>query len=156
MKNASIFTIIVAAFIINNCVEQINSDSTEPDALAGLEDNLPENWHYLKVGDFDTTKIPVGMGDPVQVSRVYKAEQPQPADTLSILLFFFPLEEKEMIDSIIQAQTMSSWCIPIFFAESSAHYVITSPCYIHSSSVAERGMEINSVIEIVKSYISSK
>ena len=156
MKKASILIMIAVVFLNSACVEQINSENGEFDILAGLESTLPESWHYARICDVDSVNLPVGLTAPKQVFRIYKDELPQPADTLSILLFFYEIAQKAVIDSIIQEQAIYSWCIPMAFAESTEYYVITSPCHIHSSSVFERGSEVESVVSLVKEHIEKQ
>jgi hypothetical protein len=151
MKIVSRIFMIAVIFLIHSCNEPTGHENTEDNILKGLESTLPEGWRYSKIDTIDTTQIPNGLTTPEQVFTVYKEEH-----SLSVLLFFYNVKLKPEIDSTIQEQAMSSWCTPVFFAESTGFYVVTSPCFIHSSSVAETGMEVESVLAIVKKHIENQ
>ena len=157
MKMMSVLIMITAALFIPFCVEQTTSENKEATLLTGLEKTLPESRHCIKIHKVNTVKIPVGLTEPEQAILIYKDKQSPSADTLSILLFFYKVAQKSVIDSIIKKSAVSySGNTPVAFAESAEYYVLTSPGNVHSSSVFEEGMEVESVMSLVKEYIENR
>jgi len=55
----------------------------------------------------------------------------------SLWLYFYNISEKKEILGIIANESIYSWCIPIYFNETSKYIIITSPCYIDDGVFTE-------------------
>lgn len=118
------------------------------DELDLLCENIPPDWtcKIFKEDSYDIP-IPVGVNAPLAIVKLFNpsVEFTQYTDIRtnpSLFLYFYDIQEKKHISEIIQQQELYSWCIPIYFSETTNYYIITSPCYINDGNFSTEANEL--------------
>lgn len=70
----------------------------------------------------------------------------------SLILNFYPISKKEELIRFIRSQQIFSWCIPVYYGETKAYFITTSPCFINGGSFSS---EANSAITDLQTALKS-
>lgn len=121
----------------------------------------PKNWDCsIVLKDFDKNEIPQNAPQPIGIIKYqnHNAEITGLSNTMvnpSLILDFYPINQKEALIDLIKSQQVYSWCIPIYYGETKDYFIVTSPCFINEginteqaeSSLIELQKAINQIIE---------
>ncbi len=111
------------------------ADSLLNKKLTQILNRLPTNWNgnlYNIVPNSARIKgVPAPMTVAEFVNSVDTFEVNVNKRRQHLVLYFYPLSQKDTLNEIIDQSMMYSWCIPMKFKETSDYFIITSPCYHH-------------------------
>lgn len=109
-----------------------------PDPIAAVVGALPAGWRHRVIAAAGQRGHPEALDEP---GRSLEMENPgewldAPGPVArrihpSLKLYFYPMSRKADVERAIASTARSSACIPLMFAETADHVVVTTPCDIN-------------------------
>ncbi len=103
----------------------------------------PDGWNCEIIeSNFNPIDIPKNADTPIAIVKYYNSNREfdgigQTNVNPSLILNFYPIEQKDDLVKFIKSQQFYSWCIPIYFGETSDYFIITSPCFKNGGTFTE-------------------
>lgn len=103
----------------------------------------PGGWDCeLIQSNFNSNDIPQNVDTPLAIVKYFNASREfegigQINVNPSLILNFFPINQKDNLVKLIKSQEIYSSCIPIYFGETKDFFIITSPCFKNSGIFTE-------------------
>ncbi|MFV0593345.1 MAG: hypothetical protein ACK5M7_18375 [Draconibacterium sp.] len=139
MRTRNLLLSVVITFLtLSSCEE--NMKDTSLDDFCSVK---PTGWECEIIEtDFNTADIPQNAETPVAIVKYYNSDREfegigQSTLTPSLILNFYPIEQKEEQLAFIDSQKFFSWCIPVYFGETHDYFIVTSPCFKNSGTFTE-------------------
>lgn len=119
---------------------------------------IPNDWECEIIKDnFNANDIPRNADTPIAIIKYFN---PNIECTInvdhkfnpSLILDFYPIDQKQLLIYLIKSQVLYSWCIPIYYGETEKYFIITSPCFISGGSFTD---EANSCIDDLHTALKS-
>lgn len=104
----------------------------------------PKYWDCSIVQkDFDKNQIPQNSPEPIVIIKYQNlnCEFLGLSNTKvnpTLILDFYPINQKQALIDLIKSQQLFSWCTPIYFGETKDYIIITSPCFINGGIFTEQ------------------
>lgn len=150
---------IVLLCLLVACTSQFKSDV--PLLISRIQEGLPDGWECVVEKTSGQKGHPHGLKEPV-----FRVDFTNPNATIpgrpnnmnpSIQLYFYPIESKPHVMTVIDKERMYSWDIPIYFGETEEHIVVTSPAYVnHGVFTEEAKKTIRPMWNVLRKYIECK
>jgi len=173
MKNAilcALLTILVlplAAACRSNGPPDTAAPTPTPSAtlggfISGIGEILPDGW------TMNFTNIPGEIGHPHGLNEsLFRIDFVDTAHKFecfagresspSLRLHFYNISEKSLILEIIQAETIYSWDIPIYFDETAQYIVVSSPSYVNGGCYTDEATAFYQPLDTaLRLYFKSK
>ena len=100
----------------------------------------PDGWNCEIIeSNFNPSEIPKNADIPIAIVKYHNSDREfdgigQTNVNPSLILNFYPIDQKSDLVNLIKSQQFYSWCIPIYFGETRDYFIITSPCFKNSGS----------------------
>ncbi len=153
-----LFSITVFFTLFNRC------DKNEPNPV--LDDFCtvaPAGWDCEIIQEnFNMNNIPKNAEQPIAIIKYINRDKKftsfgSTEVNPSLILNFYPISKKEELIRFIRSQQIFSWCIPVYYGETKAYCITTSPCFINGGSfTSEANSAITDLQTALKSLISVK
>jgi hypothetical protein len=152
MKTKLVITIgllFVAVILISGCTNKIAKELE----IQNIGEAVPDDWNYMiTTQNLEEMPRPHGLWKPAAIVNFSNpnAEFEMTINIYrnpSLLLYFYNIAEKQQINSIIEKESIYSWCIPIKFDETKKYIIVTSPCYMNGGVFTEEANKYYSPLE---------
>jgi hypothetical protein len=151
-----LFVVIVFFALFIRC----DKNETNP----GLDDFCavaPAGWDCEIIqGNFNPNEIPKNAEQPMAIIKYFNRDKKfisfgTAMVNPSLILQVYPIAKKEELIRFIRSQQIFSWCIPIYYGETKAYFITTSPCFINGGSfTSEANLAIEDLHTALKSLIT--
>ena len=144
MKTISIILPILWAVMVLDCPAEL---SRAEDITADIQKQLPEGWKCILISERGKMGHPHGLGEPLfrldftnaHLTFKYKIDaglkKGQFMDVHpNLRLHFHDAAEREHVLQTIHDERIYSWDIPVLFADTKEHVVVTSPLWLNPVS----------------------
>lgn len=146
MKNIKILILCFLIIIIStlSCNEDDSDPITELDEICSI---IPGDWNcVIQTDNFNQTNIPEALDTPKAIITFTNTSEEftRTSGTMmnpSLKLNFYNIDDKEELQSIIESQSIFSWCIPVYYGETVNFYIVTSPCFINNGCFTKESNE---------------
>lgn len=137
----------------------VRCDKNEPNpGLDNFCTVAPAGWDCELIQEnFNLNDIPRNAEQPMAILKFINRDKKftsfaSTEVSPSLILNFYPIAEKEELIRFIRSQQIFSWCIPIYYGETKAYFITTSPCFINGGSFSS---EANSAITDLQTALKS-
>ncbi len=121
---------------------------------------MPNDWTLTVITETGKMGHPHGLEEPV--FRIDFTDQTRTFITSAtelhpyLRLYFYRINDKEKILGIIQQESIYSWDIPTYFAETKEYIIVTSPLYINHGIYTEEAIALFTPLEqALKDYFAA-
>src|SRR4030042_4536617 len=99
---ALLHIIALSSVIISLQCESNSTQNESKDVFADINSVLQDNWTSINHYSVDTAMIPRGLWDPLNTIYIFRMDSIVNYNTPTLLLFVYPINEKQVIDTIIE------------------------------------------------------
>ena len=154
MKHRYKFITLFSFFmVITSCEKQYSN--ADLDEFCSV---VPAGWDcQITFDGFNPQDIPASSGQPYamiyfnNLNRSFLNSEER-EEHPSLILNFYPIQQKSSLIALIKSQQIYSWCIPSYYGETQDYFILTSPCFINGGCYTE---EANASIEDLQLALES-